>query len=664
MRWIAVLCLAAAVGCSTERRITISTRPPDAVLNIDGADRGHGPLTEKFVFNGSAEIHHVTASRPGYTPQTVDVTRRYATDDLLIDLQPRTRQITVHVSPETGDISVDGVAQGGSPVSDLTLTLPFTIDESGQWTQHVIRASRPGWRTAERVVKWDDSGDQYELSLDEMRKDLSIDTTPPGATVTLDGRTLGRAPLVARGIAFPVDPKTGKFLEKTLVASRPGYDPVRTAVNWDNGRQDYRIELVPKTKVVRIVTDPPGGSVRIDGRDLPRDDSGATVVRLRFPPVDERGTLRTYNAVVTRKTAESEWVPEEITIGWDGGRADYSVSLEEVRTRQVPLLRFRTVREDDGWHVVPETIDTLAMKDVTEGPAAQPPERVTDLPAGSMIGSLAMSPDGQQVVYTLLFGHGRGDFRSQIQVVRADGGAAPTLFGDGRSLDLTPCFTPDGTQIVFSSNRGGRHLSIWQMAANGEGGVTQLTAGDTTDLWPSVDSDPKPRLYYQAMVDGRPDPRLYMTRLGTTLRTDLTQDGGEQPRVSPKADSVLFTRVNARTGRREIFRMSDQGGGAVNLTNTPEYDSFDPVWSDDGNRIAFVSDRGEDADHRHNLDIWLLDLAHPDKPRRITANGSQDDCPAWDVNGNYLYFRSNRGGNWAIWRIKLKLQADVHGTGK
>ena len=68
---------------------------------------------------------------------------------------------------------------------------------------------------------------------------------------------------------------------------------------------------------------------------------------------------------------------------------------------------------------------------------------------------------------------------------------------------------------------------------------------------------------------------------------------------------------------------------------------------------AFVSDRGTDADGKHNNDIWMLDLAHPEKPTRLTTNGSWDDSPAFDPTGKILYFRSNRGGTWGIWRIAV-----------
>ena len=654
MRWIATCAVALlTVGCATNREITISARPADASINIDGGDVGRGPITQKFTFNGSDDVHHVTASRLGYAPQIVDLTSKYDKPDLLIELKPRTRQITLRVTPAPATISVDGKPQGDAPVSDLTLILPFTVNQNNQWTQHVVDATRPGYQSAAQTIKWDDSTDQYVLAMDFERKDLSISTNPPGASVSIAGRSVGRSPVHVKAIAFPVD-RTGKFIPQNVTVSKAGYDPVETAISWDNGRRDYEVTLIPKSKAVRILTDPPNADVKIDDQVLERDQSGASLAKLSFPPADERGELKTYNALVSKKTADTEWIPEELTIAWDNGKQDYSVTLAEVKTRPVSLLRPKLVRTDDGWQVVPETVETLGMKDVTEGASAEPPVRITDLPAGTVVDSLAISPDGQWLLFTVLTAKDKNSFRSQIQMIKTDGSSSPSIFGDGRSLDLMPSFSADGSQIVFASNRGGRHMTIWQMAANGEGGITQLTSGDTTDLWPTVDSDPRPRLYYEALVDSRPDPRLYMTQLGTTLRTDLTMAGGEQPRVSPKADSVLFTMPNAKTGKREVFRMSDRGGAAVNLTNLPDFDSFDAVWSKDGNRIAFVSDRGADADNHNNFDIWVLDVRHPDKPTRVTTNGSWDDSPAWDPASRYIYFRSNRGGSWGIWRVTLK----------
>jgi Tol biopolymer transport system component len=270
------------------------------------------------------------------------------------------------------------------------------------------------------------------------------------------------------------------------------------------------------------------------------------------------------------------------------------------------------------------------------------------------VDTLAVSPDGSKILFTLLSGKNKQDLRSQMLAIHADGSGGAAMLTDGKTLDLTPSFTPDGLQIVFSSNRASNRPAVWSMAADGAPGVTQLTSGDTTDLWPSIDSDPKPRLFYQALVDTRPDPRLYMTQLGTTTKTDLIQSGGGQPRVNPRGDAVVFTLVNGKTGKRDLYRMSDKGGLLENLTNTPDIDEYDPAWNKDGTKIAFASDQGRTGDHPDNRDLWVIDLTRPQQPTQITTNGSWDDCPGWDPSGNALYFRSNRGGSWQVWKIDVR----------
>jgi Tol biopolymer transport system component len=130
---------------------------------------------------------------------------------------------------------------------------------------------------------------------------------------------------------------------------------------------------------------------------------------------------------------------------------------------------------------------------------------------------------------------------------------------------------------------------------------------------------------------------------------------GVQPRISPKNDVLLFTVTNDQTGKRDIYQVGATGGRPQNLTNTPDIDEFDPVWSSDGNRIAFASDRGLDPrEKRRNYDIWVIDPGKPDRLTQITRNGSHDDCPAWDPAGRAIYFRSNRGGAWGVWKLPLK----------
>ena len=59
-----------------------------------------------------------------------------------------------------------------------------------------------------------------------------------------------------------------------------------------------------------------------------------------------------------------------------------------------------------------------------------------------------------------------GDFHSLMYVMPTDGSAAPVPLNDGKSLDITPSFSPDGEQILFASDApyGRTALSFYLIA--------------------------------------------------------------------------------------------------------------------------------------------------------------------------------------------------------
>ncbi len=67
-----------------------------------------------------------------------------------------------------------------------------------------------------------------------------------------------------------------------------------------------------------------------------------------------------------------------------------------------------------------------------------------------------------------------------------------------------------------------------------------------------------------------------------------------------------------------------------------------PVFSPDGTRLAFNSDRGG------NLDIWELELATGAVRRLIVAAGDDWD-PAYTRDGKHVLWSSNRSGNYEVW---------------
>src|SRR5208337_3772985 len=71
MRWLGLVFLLLLAACSTTREITITAKPPDAVIAVDnGAQKGTGQLTATIKFKNSDDVHTVTATRRGYQDKT------------------------------------------------------------------------------------------------------------------------------------------------------------------------------------------------------------------------------------------------------------------------------------------------------------------------------------------------------------------------------------------------------------------------------------------------------------------------------------------------------------------------------------------------------------------------------------------------------------------
>ncbi len=118
--------------------------------------------------------------------------------------------------------------------------------------------------------------------------------------------------------------------------------------------------------------------------------------------------------------------------------------------------------------------------------------------------------------------------------------------------EMSPCFSPDGSKIVFASNYSG-DFDVWIMDADGENPV-QLTQG------------------YEDECD---------------------------PGFSPDGEKIVYAK--GKGGEYNLWIMDADGKNAYQVTHARGNNSF-PCWSPDGSMIAFSTNRGGD------FDIWVLTL--------------------------------------------------------
>lgn len=103
--------------------------------------------------------------------------------------------------------------------------------------------------------------------------------------------------------------------------------------------------------------------------------------------------------------------------------------------------------------------------------------------------------------------------------------------------------------------------------------------------------------------------------------------------VSPGGDTLVVDVLG------DLYTLPATGGTATRLTEGLAFDS-QPVYSPDGEYIAFVSDR-DGADN-----IWILALGEEDaKPRQLTKDKTTDFMsPAWSADSQYVvYSKAGKG---------------------
>jgi len=221
--------------------------------------------------------------------------------------------------------------------------------------------------------------------------------------------------------------------------------------------------------------------------------------------------------------------------------------------------------------------------------------------------------------------------------------AALIYFGGGTKdvppsavRDGAPAWSPDGKQIAFYSEVGGKPADLFVMDANGLH-VRQLTDTSEAEGYPAWSPDGRQIAFESHTADGNFDVYL-MHADGSNVRR-LTREPRRDvgPAWSPDGAKIAF--MSDRGGKEfNLYWMNADGSGVEQLT-FGETDWF-PQFSPDGRRIAF---------HRWS-DVHVINLDDR-RPTRLTVDPDNGMYPSWSPDGTSLAFMSRRGGPTAIFTM-------------
>jgi Tol biopolymer transport system component/DNA-binding winged helix-turn-helix (wHTH) protein len=300
----------------------------------------------------------------------------------------------------------------------------------------------------------------------------------------------------------------------------------------------------------------------------------------------------------------------------------------------------------DGNHLVfgdPNTSITSAiflysLEDGQRRQLTRPPANLSDIHP-------VVSPDGRYLAFVRMNPSGRGGnvFIQPLEHLQPSG--EPRQLTSGHSVAGFD-WALDSRSIVHDA--GVVDPGLWRISV--AGGASELVWANVRTSMPSLARSGAGVAYQTTVIDSNiwelpmvSSPNR-QAAADDSFRAIASTSNDTDMKLSP--DGTLIAFVSGRSGHSDLWVANRDGSQARQLTNFGGWRTGSPCWSADGTSIAFdVLEPGG------RWSIRIIPAQGSPVSKALISDRYNNVRPAWSLDGRWIYFASDRTGDYQIWRM-------------
>ena len=232
----------------------------------------------------------------------------------------------------------------------------------------------------------------------------------------------------------------------------------------------------------------------------------------------------------------------------------------------------------------------------------------------SLVLTPRFSPNSQEILYMSYAGKQPRVYLRDLQTGREES------LGNFDGMSFSPRFSNDGNSIVMSIASGGS-TQIHKMDLRSRR-MTKLTSGNAIDTSPSYSPDGS-QIVFNSDRGGSQQIYVMSAGGGDVKRISFGDGRYGTPVWSPRGDLIAFTKMSG--GRFYIGIMRTDGSGERLLTES--YLDEGPTWSPNGRVIMFNRQFPSSGGRTGNTKLYSVDVTGNNLREVITPMDASD--PAW-----------------------------------